>query len=93
MIIGIINAISTSKIKKIIAIKKNRIEKGYRDEFKGLKPHSKGVSLFRSINIFLDKIDAKSITIEEIINNRKAKEKIRKIKKFFCKSVCYKITF
>ena len=28
IIIGIINAISTSKIKKIITIKKNRIEKG-----------------------------------------------------------------
>lgn len=35
-------AISTSKIKKIIAIKKNRIEKGIREEFKGLNPHSNG---------------------------------------------------
>lgn len=42
IIIGRIKAISTSKIKKIIAIKKNRIEKGIREEFKGLKPHSKG---------------------------------------------------
>lgn len=41
-IIGKINAISTSKIRKIIAIKKNRIEKGIRDEFKGLNPHSNG---------------------------------------------------
>lgn len=42
MIIGSIKAISTSKIKKIIAIKKNRIENGTREEFKGLNPHSKG---------------------------------------------------
>jgi len=41
-IIGRIRAISTSKIKKIMAIKKNRIEKGDREEFKGLNPHSKG---------------------------------------------------
>ena len=49
IIIGIIKAISTSKIKKIIAIKKNRIEKGNREEFKGLNPHSNGDSLFRSM--------------------------------------------
>ena len=42
IIIGRIKAISTSKIKKIIAIKKNRIEKGFREELKGLNPHSKG---------------------------------------------------
>lgn len=42
IIIGRIKAISTSKIKKIIAIKKNRMENGIRDEFKGLNPHSKG---------------------------------------------------
>lgn len=42
IIIGKIKAISTSKIKKIIAIKKNRIEKGVREELKGLNPHSNG---------------------------------------------------
>jgi hypothetical protein len=42
IIIGKINAISTSKIKKIIAIKKNRIENGVREELKGLNPHSNG---------------------------------------------------
>lgn len=47
-IIGNIKAISTSKIKKIIAIKKNRKEKGIRDEFKGSNPHSKGDIFSRS---------------------------------------------
>lgn len=41
-IIGKIKAISTSKIRKIIAIKKNRIEKGIREELRGLNPHSNG---------------------------------------------------
>lgn len=45
---GNIRAISTSKIKKIIAIKKNRKEKGNRDEFKGSNPHSKGDIFSRS---------------------------------------------
>lgn len=45
---GNINAISTSKIKKIIAIKKNRKEKGRRDELKGSNPHSKGDIFSRS---------------------------------------------
>lgn len=47
-IIGNIRAISTSKIKKIIAIKKNRKEKGNRDEFSGSNPHSKGDIFSRS---------------------------------------------
>jgi len=46
--IGKIKAISTSKIKKIIVIKKNRIEKGIREEFIGSKPHSKGEDFSRS---------------------------------------------
>lgn len=66
-IIGRISAISTSKIKKIIAIKKNRIEKGIREEFKGSNPHSKGEVFSRSVIIFLDKIEARSITIVTII--------------------------
>lgn len=47
-IIGNISAISTSKIKKIIAIKKNLIEKGKREELKGSNPHSKGVVFSRA---------------------------------------------
>lgn len=62
-IIGKIKAISTSKIRKIIAIKKNRIEKGKREEFIGSKPHSKGEDFSRSIKAFLDNKEAKIMTI------------------------------
>ena len=71
-IIGKIKAISTSKIKKIIAIKKNRIEKGKREEFIGSKPHSKGDVFSRSFKDFFDKIEAKYITTIEIIIINKA---------------------
>ena len=64
--IGRISAISTSKIKKIIAIKKKRIEKGIRDEFNGSKPHSNGDIFSRSVRVFFDKIDASVITTIEI---------------------------
>lgn len=64
---GKIKAISTSKIKKIIAIKKNRIEKGIREDLKGSNPHSNGAAFSRSLIIFFDKIEAKSIMINEII--------------------------
>lgn len=47
-IIGKINTISTSKIRKIIVIKKNRKEKGSREELLGSKPHSKGEFFSRS---------------------------------------------
>lgn len=58
MIIGSIKAISTSKIKKIIAIKKNLIEKGFRGELNGENPHSKGeVFSFSKISFFLSKED------------------------------------
>ncbi|KAF8480536.1 hypothetical protein F5888DRAFT_1787188 [Russula emetica] len=48
-IIGISKTISTSKIKKIIVIKKNRKEKGIRDDLLGSNPHSKGEHFSRSI--------------------------------------------
>ena len=67
-IIGKIKAISTSKIKKMMAIKKNRIEKGSREEFIGLNPHSKGESFSRSNNFFFERREDKIITIEAIIN-------------------------
>lgn len=67
MIIGKIKAISTSKIKKIIVIKKNRIENGSREEFIGSNPHSKGDVFSRSFNDFFDNKDAKYITIIEIV--------------------------
>jgi hypothetical protein len=51
---GKISVISTSKIKKIIVIKKNRIEKGIRDEFIGSNPHSKGEIFSRSNKVFFE---------------------------------------
>lgn len=48
-------AISTSKIKKITAIKKKRKEKGRRGDLKGSNPHSKGEDFSRSRIIFFDK--------------------------------------
>lgn len=71
-IIGRIRAISTSKIKKIIAIKKKRIEKGNREEFIGLNPHSKGDVFSRSILFFFDNREDRAITMKEIISNNNA---------------------
>jgi len=64
MIIGRIKAISTSKIKKIIVIKKNRKENGNREELLGSKPHSKGDDFSRSILVFFDSSEANIITIK-----------------------------
>jgi len=50
-IIGMIgnkSTISTSKIRKIIEIRKNRKEKGRREELLGSNPHSKGEFFSRS---------------------------------------------
>jgi hypothetical protein len=66
IIIGNIKAISTSKIKKINAIKKNCNEKGNRDELNGSNPHSKGEFFSRSKIIFFEIIDEIIITIKEI---------------------------
>lgn len=66
LIIGNIKAISTSKIKKIIVIKKNRIDKGKRDELIGSNPHSKGDNFSKSKFNFFDKIKESFITIIEI---------------------------
>jgi len=78
-IIGKIKAISTSKIKKIIAIKKNCKEKGNREEDLGSNPHSKGELFSRSIIDFLDRIDANIITTPEIIIINKPIIKIKRI--------------
>lgn len=77
--IGRINAISTSKIKKIIAIKKNRRENGIREELIGSNPHSKGELFSRSKIDFLDKIEAKAITTMVINRVIRAIKKIEKI--------------
>jgi hypothetical protein len=52
--IGKIRVISTSKIRKIIVIKKNRIEKGIREEIMGSNPHSNGEIFSRSNNVFFE---------------------------------------
>lgn len=67
LIIGKIRAISTSKIKKIIVIKKKCREKGIRAADLGSNPHSNGEDFSRSINDFLDNIIDKNIIIFEII--------------------------
>lgn len=42
---------STSNTRKIIEIKKNRMEKGIRAECLGLNPHSKGLVFSRSMSV------------------------------------------
>jgi len=59
--------ISTSKIKKITAIKKNRNENGKRAVPLGSKPHSNGEFFSRSEIVFFDNKDAIDITKTEII--------------------------
>lgn len=48
-------------------IKKKCKEKGRRDDDLGSNPHSKGDLFSRSTNVFFDKIEARNITINEII--------------------------
>lgn len=64
---GKIKVISTSKIKKIIAIKKKCNEKGIRADDLGSKPHSNGEFFSRSIKVFFVIIVAKTIIIQTII--------------------------
>jgi hypothetical protein len=65
-IIGIRRVISTSKIKKITAIKKNCRENGKRADDLGSNPHSKGEFFSRSEWVFLEIRVASIITIKEI---------------------------
>lgn len=62
-----------SKTIKIIARRKNRIEKGIRAEWLGSNPHSKGDSFSRSL---LDRIDTTNVISRIIIGNIKETEKI-----------------
>ena len=78
-IIGKIKAISTSKIKKIIAIRKNCRENGSREDDLGSNPHSNGDLFSRSIMDFFDKIEANIITTAEIIIINKPIMKIKRI--------------
>lgn len=79
IIIGKIKAISTSKIKKIIVIKKNCIENGIRELVNGSNPHSNGEVFSRSLIDFLDKIEVIIMTIIEIIKIIILIKKINKI--------------
>ena len=51
----------------MMAIRKNRIEKGIREELRGSKPHSKGDDFSRSVVVFFDNKEAKIITTVAII--------------------------
>jgi len=74
---------STSKIRKIRAIRKNRIEKGSRALSFLLNPHSKGLSLFRSVNVFAESAKASAATkapiksaIKKFISNISIRRKL-----------------
>lgn len=54
--------ISTSKIRKIIANKKNRSEKGSRADLIGSNPHSKGEFFSRSLRARLDRAQPRLMT-------------------------------
>lgn len=64
---GKIRTISTSKIKKIIVIKKNCIENGVREDAFWSKPHSNEDNFSRSKIDFFEKIIASIISKLEII--------------------------
>ena len=55
--------ISTSKIRKITAIRKNRKENGNRADPLGSNPHSYGEFFSRSVIVFLEIMEANVITI------------------------------
>ena len=59
------NAISTSKIVKITAIKKNRDENGRQAEFLGSKPHSNADLFSRSSLIFFEISVANNIMVDD----------------------------
>lgn len=65
--------ISTSKIRKITAIRKKRKENGIRADPLGSNPHSNGEFFSRSLIIFLDRVDDTNMRII-------AKTKVNKIK-------------
>jgi hypothetical protein len=59
--------ISTSKIRKITAIRKNRSENGIRAELNGENPHSKAEDFSRSLLVLYLIVDAMVIKIIEMI--------------------------
>jgi hypothetical protein len=79
MIRGRSSTISTSKIRKMTAIKKNRREKGSREDLLGSKPHSKGELFSRSTIDFLESKAANIITIVVIVIRIRPSDEINKI--------------
>lgn len=67
IIVGNNRVISTSKIRKITVIRKNRSEKGIREDDLGSKPHSNGVAFSRSTIIFFESNEANVIIIVVIV--------------------------
>ena len=64
---GINKVISTSKIRKMIAMRKNWIEKGIRALVFGSNPHSNADLFSRSLKVFFESKDA-AIIIRSLIN-------------------------
>lgn len=77
--IGIINAISTSKIIKIIAIKKNWIENGVLYIEIGFIPHSIGEDFSFSFSLVFDIKRQRSIILEVIITIKVIRKKSKLI--------------
>ena len=61
------SVISTSKMRKITAIKKNRRENGIRADPLGSKPHSNGEFFSRSLIVFFESKEDKIIKILAMI--------------------------
>ena len=76
---GMIKVISTSKIKKITAIKQKRREKGSREELLGSNPHSNADGFSRSWIFFLEIDEFKKIKIVDSPIEIATKIKIIKI--------------
>lgn len=74
---GKTKAISTSKMRNTIVIKKNRKEKGKREGFKGSNPHSKGESFSWSSKVLWDKRVAKKFRIIDRATENTNKRKIK----------------
>jgi len=67
---GISSVISTSKIRKITAIRKNRMEKDRRLEVLLSNPHSNGEGFSRSVVIFFARKELRKIKITESLRAR-----------------------
>lgn len=58
-------AISTSKIKKITAMRKKRVENGNRADLFGSNPHSNGEFFSRSMKVFFESVVASMIIMRD----------------------------